>query len=141
MPAQQFSQYMRLPEIIGDLKKLSILILLSKVPGKLSNKNYCNAHAHSHADSKGRFQKPQARKLSVGGPRPGPPRTRIFRKVSGKKLAEKGGTPPPLHGRSVFSPKTASFAQKTPFLGQFLMDFFLTERGGTSTESFRARGF
>ena len=47
MPAQQFSQYMRLPEIIGDLKKLSILILLSKVPGKLSNKNYCNAHAHA----------------------------------------------------------------------------------------------
>ena len=26
---------------------------------------------------------------------------------------------------------TAFFAQKTPFLGQFLMDFFLTERGGT----------
>ena len=24
---------------------------------------------------------------------------------------------------------TAFFAQKTPFLGQFLMDFFLTERG------------
>ena len=47
VPAQQFSQYMRLPEIIGDLKKLSILILLSKVPGKLSKKNYCNAHAHA----------------------------------------------------------------------------------------------
>ena len=44
----------------------------------------------------------------------GPPRTRIFRKVSGKKLTEKGGIPP-LHGQSV--------AQKTPFLGQFLMDF------------------
>ena len=31
-------------------------------------------------------------------------------------------------------PKTeifSVFAQKTPFLGQFLMDFFLTERGGT----------
>ena len=46
-----------------------------------------------------------------GTPPPGPPRTRIFRKVSGKKLTEKGGTPPPLtdnpfpktplHGRSV----------------------------------------
>ena len=45
-------------------------------------------------DKEGRVQKPQARKLSVGGvPPPGPPRTRIFRKVSGKKLTEKGGTP------------------------------------------------
>ena len=48
---------------------------------------------------KGRFQKPQARKLSVGGVPPSPQ-------------------------------KTAFFAQKTPFLGQFLMDFFLTEMGG-----------
>ena len=29
--------------------------------------------------------------------------------------------------------KRRFFAQKTPFLGQFLMDFFLTERGGKGT--------
>ena len=41
---------------------------------------------------KGRVQKPQVRKLSVGGvPPPGPPRTRFFRKVSGKKVNGKGG--------------------------------------------------
>ena len=83
-------------------------------------------------ESKGRVQKPQAWKLSVGGP----PRTRIFRKVSGKKLTEKGGTPPPstddpFPKTEIFSPKTAIFAQKTPFLSQFFMDFFLTEKGGT----------
>ena len=44
------------------------------------------------------------------------------------------GTLLPLNRRSVakngnFSPKTAFFVQKTLFLGQFLMDFFLTERG------------
>merc|ERR1711894_723611 len=74
----------------------------------------------------------------LGGypPPPGPPRTRIFRKVSGKKLTEKGGTPPPSTDNpfpktEFFSPKTAIFAQKTPFLSQFFMDFFLTEKGGT----------
>ena len=78
--------------------------------------------------SEGRVQKPQARKLSVGGvpPPPGPPRTRFCRKVSGKKL-----TNDPFPKTEIFSPKTAFFAQKTPFLGQFLMDFFLTERRGT----------
>ena len=55
---------------------------------------------------------PRHGNFPLGGVPPPPPRTRIFRKVSGKKLTE-----------------TAFFAEKTPFLGQFLMDFFLTKRG------------
>ena len=84
------------------------------------------------------FKNPRHGNFPLRGypPPPGPPRTRFFRKVSGKKLTEKGGTPPPstdnpFRKTEIFSPKTAVFAQKTPFLGQFLMDFFLTERGGT----------
>ena len=47
-------------------------------------------------------------------------------------LTENGGTPPPstddpFPKMEIFSPKT-DFAQKTPFLAQFLMDFFLTEK-------------
>ena len=53
-----------------------------------------------------------------GGTPPGPPRTRFFQKVSGKKLTNN-----PFPKTERFSPKTAVFAQKTPFLGQFLMDF------------------
>ena len=84
---------------------------------------------------RGGVKNPRHGNFPLGGyPPPGPPRTRIFRKVSGKKLTEKGGTPPPstdnpFRKTEFFSPKTAVFAQKTPFLGQFLMDFFLTERG------------
>ena len=37
----------------------------------------------------------------------------------------------PLPKAEIFSPKTAFFAQKAQFLGQFLMDFFIMERGGT----------
>ena len=84
------------------------------------------------------FKNPRPGNFPLGGfpPPPGPPRTRIFRKVSGKKLTEKGGTPPPstddpFPKTEIFSPKTAIFAQKTPFLSQFFMDFFLTEKGGT----------
>ena len=39
---------------------------------------------------------PRHGNFPLGGfPPPGPPRTRFFRKVSGKKLTERGGTPPP----------------------------------------------
>ena len=55
----------------------------------------------------------------------GGPRTRFFRKVYGNFLTEKGGTPPP--------PLTDDPLPKTLFLGQFLMDFFLTESGGTQS--------
>ena len=115
---------------------------------------------------KGRFQKPQARKLSVGGVPPlprGASTDENFPKSYLKKVNGKGGDPPPSTDNpfpktEIFSPKTAIFAQKTPFLSQFFMDFFLTEKGGTSpppprtvgsrkpngkklTESFRAGGF
>ena len=61
---------------------------------------------------------PRHGNFPLGGylPPPEPPRTRIFRKVSGKKLTEKGGTPPPpstdnpFPKTEIFSPKTAVFS-------------------------------
>ena len=73
--------------------------------------------------SKGRVQKPQARKLSVGGGVP-PPRGLHGRDFS-EKLTEKGGTPPPpitddsLPKTDFFPPKTAFFAQKHCFWANF----------------------
>ena len=61
-------------------------------------------------------------------------RTRFSRKVSGKKLTEKGVSPPLMDSplpKTIFFAKNGIFCPKTPFLGQFLMDFFFTERGGT----------
>ena len=46
-------------------------------------------------------------------PPPGPPRTRFCRKVSGKKLTEKGGTPPP---RTIHYRKRKFFRRKQHFL-------------------------
>ena len=67
---------------------------------------------------KGRVQKPQARKLSVGGypPPRGLHGQDFFRKVNGK-----GGTPPPLNGQSVFGP--------------IFNGFFLNGKGGSVPEN------
>ena len=70
-----------------------------------------------------------------GIPPPGPPRTRFCRKVSGKKLTEKGGPPPPLHGRSVsengnFFAENGVFCPKNTVFGPIFNGFFLNGKGG-----------
>ena len=79
--------------------------------------------------SKGRVQKPQARKLSV------PPRGLHGRDFS-EKLTEKGGYPPPppltddsLPKTDFFPPKTAFFAQKHCFWANFKWIFLIGKEG------------
>ena len=67
------------------------------------------------------------------GGTPPPFTDKIFAK---KKVTDLGGTPPTpftdIPPKNVLQKvlKMVFFAQKTPFLGQFLMDFFLREGGG-----------
>ena len=68
-------------------------------------------------------QKPQARKLSVGGvPPPRGLHGREFSEKLAEKVNGKGGYPPtdnPFPKTEFCSPKTASFVQKTQFWPNF----------------------
>ena len=94
----------------------------------LSSVYFCEMYS-TCVSSKGRVQKPQARKLSV------PPRGLHGRDFS-EKLTEKGGYPPPspLNGRFVakngfFSAENGIFCPKTLVLGHFEWIFLIGKEG------------
>ena len=85
---------------------------------------------------KGRFQNPQARKLSVGGvPPPRGLHGREFSEKLAEKVNGKGGYPPPLHGRSAsengnFFAENGVFCPKNTVFGPIFNGFFLNGKGG-----------
>ena len=87
------------------------------------------------------FNNPSHGNCPLGGYPPGPSQTTFSRKVNGKKLTEKGGTPPPLHGRSVtkngnFFAENGVFCPKNTVFGPIFNGFFLNGKGGYSPPPF-----
>ena len=98
--------------------------------------NYLVARAVKESTSflnKGRVQKTRLRKMSVMGvpPLPPPSRKATSQKINGKKITEKGGTPPPSRKAAWnFFAENGVFCLKNTVFGPIFNRFFNHGKGG-----------